>query len=207
LCLPSDYLIQRLCRLAKEAPNLGDLPAAFVNVPEAPDAARPLVEYLCESLRGSGATRNEYITRAQAVEEELKLPETCATRPALGKGDTFPFEERRVLAATVAALVADDMDAAKAIVTRHSGSVWGGRGESQAQWGLVEAGLRLVEACDDATCESPPPAAPSRGLRHPRPRVTAAAQPRCGAGSTSASSKWRNSTTLSGTPAPACEPD
>ena len=128
----------------------GDLPTAFVNVPKAPDAAQPLVEHLCESLRSSGATRNEYITRAQAVEEELKLPEACAALPTLGKGDTFPFEERRVLAAAVAALVADDMDSARTIVTRHSGSVWVGRGESQAQWGLVEAGLRLVEACDDA---------------------------------------------------------
>jgi hypothetical protein len=128
----------------------GDLPATFVNVPKAPDAARPMVEHLCESLRGSGATRNEYITRAQTVEDELKLPEACAALAALGKGDTFPFEERRVLAAAVAALVSDDMDRARTIVTGHSGSVWVGRGESQAQWGLVEAGLHLVEGCDDA---------------------------------------------------------
>ncbi len=128
----------------------GDLPAAFVNVPKAPDAARPLVEHLCDSLRSSSATRNDYVTRAQAVEDELKLPEACVALATLGKGDTFPFEERRVLAAAVADLVVDDLDSSRTIVARHSGSVWVSRGESQAQWGLVEAGLRLVEACDDA---------------------------------------------------------
>ncbi len=126
------------------------LPAALSNVPKALDEARPLAEHLCDMLRSSSTTRSEYITRAEAVEGELKLPESCAGIVDLGNRGTFPFEERAFLGAAVKAMVAGNIDGAREIVSRHGGSVWRGKGESQAQWGLVEAGLHLVEACDDA---------------------------------------------------------
>ncbi|MBJ6127402.1 PglZ domain-containing protein [Microvirga splendida] len=126
------------------------LPETLSNVPKAPEAARPLVEHLCDMLRSGSSTRNEYISRAEGVEEELKLPESCSSIVHLGMRDTFPFEERTFLTAAVKALVADDIDSARGIVSRHSGSVWSSKGESQAQWGLVEACLRLIEECDDA---------------------------------------------------------
>lgn len=126
------------------------LPDSLSNVPKAPPEARPLVEYLCDTLRNGTATRNEYIARAEAVEEELKLPESCSGVVDLGMRDTFPFEERTFLSAAVKALVADDVDGARQIVSRHGNSVWIGKGESQAQWGLVETGLQLIETCDDA---------------------------------------------------------
>src|SRR5262249_20784104 len=53
-----------------------DLPLALSNVPKAPEAARPLIENLCDTLRGGAATRSEYIARAELVEGELKLPES-----------------------------------------------------------------------------------------------------------------------------------
>lgn len=126
------------------------LPASLSNVPKAPSEARPLVEHLCDTLRGGAATRSEYIARAETVEEELRLPEWCSSIADLGMRDTFPFEERTFLTEAVKALVGDNIDGARIIVLRHAGSVWIGKGESQAQWGLVEAGLRLVESCDDA---------------------------------------------------------
>jgi hypothetical protein len=126
------------------------LPNALSNVPKAPDAARPLVEYLCDTLRGGGFTRNEYITRAESVEGELKLPEICVGIEDLGTRDTFPFEERSSLTVAVKSLVNDDIDSTRVIASRRSSAVWIGKGESQAQWGLIEAGLHLVEACDDA---------------------------------------------------------
>jgi hypothetical protein len=126
------------------------LPEALSNVPKAPEAARPLVEHLCDTLRSGSSTRNEYITRAEAVEEELKLPESCSSIVHLGMRDTFPFEERTFLTAAVKALVADDIDNARGIVSRHGGSVWSSKGESQVQWGIVEACLKLIEECDDA---------------------------------------------------------
>lgn len=126
------------------------LPNSLSNVPRAPDEARPLVELLCDTLRGGPATRSEYIARAEAVEDDLKLAEICAGLVDLGNRGTFAFEERTSLGAAVKALVAENVDGAREIVSRHGGSVWIGKGESQAQWGLVEAGLHLVEACEDA---------------------------------------------------------
>ena len=74
------------------------LPNALSNVPRAPEEARPLVEHLCDDLRGRAATRSEYIARAEIVEEELRLREICSGIADFGTRDTFPFVERTVLA-------------------------------------------------------------------------------------------------------------
>lgn len=50
---------------------------------------------------------------------------------------------------STAALKRENPDQVRSIVQRHSGSVWIGKGESQAQWGLIQAALELFEACDD----------------------------------------------------------
>lgn len=133
----------------------GELPAALVNVPRATPAARPLIETLCEDLRHDPRTRPIYIERAERIEKELGLPDICRDIADLGMRDTFPFEERTILAQAVTALQQDQLDRIRSIIERHRGSVWIGKGESQAQWSLVEAALRLVEVCDDALGELP----------------------------------------------------
>ena len=40
-------------------------------------------------------------------------------------------------------------DATREIISRRKNSVWLGKGESQAQWELIRAGLALIECCDD----------------------------------------------------------
>ena len=127
-----------------------ELPGALSNVPRAPEAARPLVEDLCDRLRNDARTRPTYIERAEHIETDLGLPSHCQAIAELGVRDTFPFEERTILGASLRALEADQLDEIRVILDRHRGSVWIGKGESQAQWGLVEAALRLVECCDDA---------------------------------------------------------
>jgi hypothetical protein len=127
-----------------------ELPAALANVPRAPEAARPLVESLCDGLRNDARTRPTYIERAEQTETEFDLPSHCKEIVDFGFRDTFPFEERTVLAASLRALEADRLDDIRGILDRHRGSVWIGKGESQVNWGLVEAALRLVECCDDA---------------------------------------------------------
>ncbi len=125
------------------------LSEALGGVPHAPDSARPLVTDLCERLRNDQRTRVTYIDRAEAIEQELNLRALCAGVTDLGTRDTFPFEERTFFAQAVAALQRDDPDAVRAIIQRHAHSVWIGKGESQAQWGLIEAAAHLVEACAD----------------------------------------------------------
>lgn len=127
-----------------------DLPPGLADVPRAGEDARPLVEALCEDLRTNARTRSEYIDRAEAVEQELELPKHCAGIVDLGVQDTFPFEERTYLSIAIGALIDDRVDDIRAVIDRHGSSVWIGKGESQAQWGLLESGLRLVERCDDA---------------------------------------------------------
>ncbi|KAA0676970.1 PglZ domain-containing protein [Roseomonas genomospecies 6] len=125
-------------------------PAALAGVPHAPDAARAMVEDLCDGLRGTAKLRPTYVERAEAIERELNLPALCAGVEDLGVRDTFPFEERSVLAGAVRALREDRLDAVRAIVRRNEGSVWSDKGESREQWDLLAAALALVEACDDA---------------------------------------------------------
>jgi PglZ domain-containing protein len=125
------------------------LPEALTNVPRAQEAARPLVDALCERLRSDRRTQPTYIERAAAIEQELNLPECCQQLTDLGQRDTFPVEERLFLQRAMQALEHGDLDQVRTILQRQTHSVWRGTGESQAQWGLVQAAVRLVDACED----------------------------------------------------------
>ena len=127
----------------------GDLPESLANVPRANEAAKPIIEDLCERLRNDHRTQTTYIQRAQAIERELELPSYCKAITDLGVRDTFPFEERSFLTRGMEAIKNNDADAARYILNQHTNNVWAGIGESQVQWGLVGAALALCEACDD----------------------------------------------------------
>lgn len=125
------------------------LPDSMKGVPHAPMEARPIVEDVCERLRNDPKSRAVYIERAEAIETELKLVEVCGSIDDLGVRDTFPFEERTFLRTAINGITNNDTDATRRVLARYKGSVWLGKGESQAQWELVRAGLSLVEACED----------------------------------------------------------
>jgi hypothetical protein len=127
----------------------GELPASLAGVSRATQEAQTLVEYLCDWLRRDPQSRNRYVERAQAIEKELNLVDGCSAIQDLGKRDTFPFEERVFFQQAVAALKADNLDEVRAIVGHRSQSVWLSIGESQNQWSIVDAALRLIEQCDD----------------------------------------------------------
>lgn len=125
------------------------LPEALANVPRAQETARPLVEDLCERLRNDRRTQPTYIERAAAIERALNLPALCGHLTGLGQRDTFPFEERACLQRAMHALEHEDTDQVRTMLQRHVHTVWSGTGESQTQWGLLQAALQLLEACDD----------------------------------------------------------
>lgn len=125
------------------------LPAKLLDVPKADEAAKPLVEDMCERLRSDRRTQATFIERAETVEAELDLKTLCSGIVDLGDRDTFPFEERTFLHQAIDALLRDDTDKVRHILSRHAQSVWTGKGESQAQWDLLRASLTLVEACQD----------------------------------------------------------
>ena len=125
------------------------LPEALKGVPRAPEEARPIVEDVCDRLRSSPDSRSAYIERAEAIESDLDLPSLCQAIDDLGERDTFPFEERTFLKTAITGITTSDTDATRKVLARQRNSVWLGKGESQAQWELVRAGLSLVEACED----------------------------------------------------------
>jgi hypothetical protein len=126
-----------------------ELPAALKGVPHAPAEAKPIVEDVCDRMRRDDKARQAYISRAEAVEQELNLAEMCGAIEDLGARDTFPFEERSFLRTAIKGIATGDPDLTRRVLSRHQGSLWQTRGESMAQWELVRAGLSLIEACDD----------------------------------------------------------
>ena len=132
-----------------------ELPATLSNVPRALPEARPLIEDLCERLRDNRRTQALYIERAETIERDLGLIEACRAIADLGVRDTFPFEERSFFAQAVDALKRDNVDRLRGLLGRHAQSVWVGRGENQAEWQLLQAAARLIEACEDADRQLP----------------------------------------------------
>ncbi|MBZ9746807.1 PglZ domain-containing protein [Mesorhizobium sp. CO1-1-7] len=131
------------------------LPEALKGVPHAPVEARPIVEDVCERLRTDAKSRNVYIDRAENIEAELDLAAQCRAIEDLGERDTFPFEERTFFQAAIKGIKSSDTDITRRVLARHKNSVWLGKGESQAQWELVRAGLSLIEACEDLERQLP----------------------------------------------------
>jgi hypothetical protein len=126
------------------------LPASLQGVPCAPVEARPLVESLCETLRGLDRTKPLYRTQASAIQSDLELPARCQHIADLGDRDTFPFEERTFLCRAIEGVTTNDPDRTRAALTRHSRSIWVATEESQAQWSLLSAASALITACFDA---------------------------------------------------------
>ncbi|MFM8320702.1 MAG: PglZ domain-containing protein [Chloroflexota bacterium] len=127
-----------------------DLPAGLATVKRAPSEARVLVEDLCSELRGHPRSQAAYIERAEEIQGELDLPGQCREMQDFGVKDTFPFEERAGFTQAVEALLREQPEKLALAIERHARSVWVGRGENQAQWALLQAAARLVQACDDA---------------------------------------------------------
>lgn len=125
------------------------LPESLSNVPRAPEEARHIVGDLCDRLRNDRRTQAIYIDRAESIEHDLDLPGHCKSVKDLGIRDTFPFEERSFLAQAIDALMTGETDIVRTILGKHKHSVWLGKGESQAQWGLIRSALSLCEACED----------------------------------------------------------
>jgi len=131
------------------------LPDTLSNVPRARTEAQPLIEALCDRLRSTDHSKAPYIDHAETIQTDMNLPVHCKGIQDLGVRDTFPFEERSFFSQAIDALKRDDMDKVRALLGRLTTSLWGRRGENQAQWQLLEAAVRLIEACEDAARQLP----------------------------------------------------
>ena len=129
-----------------------ELPAALESAPHAAEEVRWFVEDLCDSIRHDLKKQAVYLERAIAVEKELNMAAICADIEDLGEKDTFAFEERSFLSRAIGGIKTADFALTRQMLCRHEKSIWRGRGETQAQWSLVNAALHLIETCED--CET-----------------------------------------------------
>ena len=132
-----------------------DLPPTLAGIPRAQPEAVPLINDLCDNLRGYQRTQSIYIERAEVIEHDLNLVSACGGIEDLGVRDTFPFEERSFFAQAADALRRDNLDRLREITAHHEESVWAGRGENQAQWGLLKTAWQLIECGDDVQRQLP----------------------------------------------------
>lgn len=131
------------------------IPASLGDVPVAKSSAQPVIEELGNSLRKHTDYQSIYIERATTIEAELKIDTLCANVTKLGKRDTFPFEEKCYLKQAIQALLADDGDITRKIISEHANSVWSANSDSQVNWELVRSSQRLLEECSDLERELP----------------------------------------------------
>lgn len=131
------------------------LPEALASMPMASEEARPIIESICDDLRGHDRSKATYVERAEGLEHQLNLDATCAAIGNLGVRDTFPFEERSFFKQAVDALQRDNLERLREITARHENSIWADRGENQAQWALLAAARALMERCDDVARQLP----------------------------------------------------
>lgn len=98
-------------------------PASLETVPEPPNAAAlERIRVLAERLRKD--TRTEYAELARRVEKELLLRAEDIDPAKLGRIDTFPFEERALLAHCQALVEAQRFEEALAVVAERETSFW-----------------------------------------------------------------------------------
>jgi hypothetical protein len=125
------------------------LPVSLQNVPLAKEDAKHLIGDVCNNIRNDKRTKDLYIEKAEAIEKEMDLVNQCKAIKDLGLKDTFPFEERSFLAQAINHLKRDNLDEARRIINEHKDSVWTLRGESQAQWSLLQFALSISQSCED----------------------------------------------------------
>ena len=126
-----------------------EMPTSLTIVPSALVEARPIVEELCDRLRNDRSAQPTYIERAETIEKELSLANACSNITNLGMRDTFPFEEQSFFSQAVESIITGDYESARSTIYVHANTVWVGKGESQAKWGLIDAALSLLESCED----------------------------------------------------------
>ena len=114
------------------------LPDALSAVPRAEVAHKDRILAVCERMRTSDQLRDGYIELAARVESDLRLPDVTEGIEDLGVLDTFAFEERQYLAQLLRCVEANDLVAARSILSDRRRSVWRHLPERALLWSVAE---------------------------------------------------------------------
>lgn len=121
-------------------------PDALSAVPRAAGDAESVVYAACDRMRADSGLRETYIELAQKIEGGLRLPEIMPRDFDPGELDTFPFEERRLLARAVERVVAGDIEAARTIIETRKQSIWRRDPRRSPAWTTLERAGALIES-------------------------------------------------------------
>jgi len=121
-------------------------PEALSAVPRAISDAKGVILAACERMRADAGLREAYMEASAKIEEDLRLPHLMPADFDPGERDTFPFEERRLLAYAVDAFVAGKLPEAKRVIENRNKSVWRLDPQRSPAWTTIERGVSLVEA-------------------------------------------------------------
>jgi hypothetical protein len=122
------------------------LPDSMANVPRADNHAKTVIEDACDRMRANTGFSDEYAELAQKIEDWLRLPALTPEDTNLGVRDTFPFEERRLLASAAKLFVAGDRAAAKSLVETRKRSFWRMDPERAPAWTAIERADAVAES-------------------------------------------------------------
>lgn len=121
------------------------LPDALSAVPRAEAVHKDRIFALCERMRTSDQLRDGYIELAKRVESDLRLPALTEGIEELGSLDTFAFEERQYLARLLRRVAANDLGAARSILSDRRRSVWRHLPERALLWSVAERCVDFLE--------------------------------------------------------------
>lgn len=132
-----------------------DLPAGAPDslsaVSHAGGDSKEIVYAACDRMRADSGLRETYIEFAQKIENELRLPDIMSKDFDPGERDTFPFEERSLLARAVALVVAGDLMAARTVIESRKRSIWRRDPQRSPAWTSLERAVALIESSDSVS--------------------------------------------------------
>lgn len=102
----------------------GKLPDSLNAVPRAAAGVEEIVFRACGRMRSDTFLRDNYMSSARSIEKLLRLPELMPNDFDPGVRDTFPCEERRLLAVGAEYLASGACEAALSVIDARRDSIW-----------------------------------------------------------------------------------
>ncbi len=139
-----------------------EVPAALAGLPRAEAKYQEAVYAALDRLRQNSAWREAYLDLAGQVEKDLQLAQHFKNTLALGRRDTFAFEEQAHLAQLAAAVQSDNLGQARAVLDERRQSIWRSQAERAHLWAVAERGVALLETAQRLAQEGSPPTTPKQ---------------------------------------------
>ena len=120
-------------------------PDALGAVPRASAEAKSIICAAGDRMRADSGLRETYVELALRIEGELHLSEIMPKNFDPGERDTFPFEERQLLARAIQSVVGGELTAVKGVIENRKRSIWRRDPQRSPAWTALERAVTLLE--------------------------------------------------------------